>query len=123
SDCRTSINDPVPPFSRTSTRCSDSRREPKVRLEISISRSNSSNWKYDEATLLTRLDITARCPHSVARRLARASSVPLRNLPQKSNSQNKDRLTAVGLNSIGCVTFVCGSRWLLVEAPPEMVGN
>src|SRR5437867_8857755 len=94
-----SSKDVVPPLARTSTRRNDSLREPRVRREISISKSSSSNWKYAEATLLTRLDMTAFRPHSAASRVARAASVARRNLPQKSSSQNNERFTWEGLVS------------------------
>ena len=113
----------MPPLARISTRRNDSFREASVFLEMFISESSSSNRKYAEATLLTRVDITAFWPHSVASRLARAASVALRNLPQKSNSQNNERLTAMGLVSNSDVVGVLGKRWLLADAPPAMVGN
>src|SRR5690348_7391051 len=104
--------DVVPPRSRISTNCNDSLREASVRREISIWESNSSNWKYAEAILLTKLDITARCPHSVASRVARAASVARRNLPQKSSSQASERLTWLELVSIPGRSFVWGRREL-----------
>src|SRR3954452_24623602 len=88
-----------------------------------ISESSSSNWKYAEATLLTRLDTTAFWPHSVASRDARDASVARRNLPQKSSSQNSDKLTWEGLASKAGVILVAGKRSLLVEPPVAMVGN
>src|SRR6202007_780664 len=93
SDWRTSIREVAPPFARTSTRRKDSLRESRVLREMLISESSSSNWKYADATLLTRLDKTAFCPHSVANRDARDASVARRNLPQKSSSQKSDKLT------------------------------
>ena len=113
----------MPPFARISTRRNESFREASVFREMFISKSSSSSWKYAEATLLTRLDITAFWPHSVASRLARAASVALRNFPQKSNSQNSERLTPMGLVSYADVVGVLGKRWLLADAPPAIVGN
>src|SRR5262245_44615140 len=99
---------------------SDSIREPRVCREISNSASSSRSWKYAEATSLTRLDITAFWPHSVARRLARADSVARRYLPQKSNCHANDRFTEYELVSkgVGDETLVVGMRESVAEAPP-----
>src|SRR5438309_10380478 len=107
--------DVFPPLARTSVNRKDSFREESVRREISIWRSSSSNWRYAVATLLTTLKNTAFCLHSVASRLARADSVALRYLPQKSSSQKSDRFTWTGLASKGGVILVPGKRSLLAD--------
>src|SRR5277367_6809003 len=96
----------VPPVSRILTRRSDSLREVSVSREICISASSSSSWKYAEATLLTRLQTTAFWPHCVARRLARADSVALRYLPQKSSSHDNERFNRFALVSVPVNSFV-----------------
>src|SRR5215469_18142170 len=115
--------DVTPPAARIFTSRSESWRDARACLEISISRSNSRSWKYAEATLRTRLVITARLPHSLDNNWARAASVALRYFPQKSSSQNIDRFTLLALVSKGGKVLVRARRWLAAAAPPVIVGN